>query len=118
MRVTQNHGWFASASAAAAAQPCEGSVVELVIVVVPSAAREAMPAKLPAFGHRNQIFNAHKLYLADKHEDYETAGLWGVRLMFTTETPHECVAVTQSYLGLTDYRPNGLTRGLYYRGVE
>ena len=73
---------------------------------------------LPAFGHRNQIFNAHKLYLADKHEDYETAGLWGVRLMFTTETPRECVAVTQSYLGLTDYRPNGLTRGLYYRGVE
>ena len=42
----------------------------------------------------------------------------GVRLMFTTETPRECVAVTQSYLGLTDYRPNGLTRGLYYRGVE
>ena len=80
--------------------------------------RGALFPVLPAFGHRNQIFNAHKLYLADKHEDYETAGLWGVRLMFTTETPHECVAVTQSYQGLTDYRPNGLTRGLYYRGVE
>ena len=80
--------------------------------------RGALFPVLPAFGHRNQIFNAHKLYLADKHEDYETAGLWGVRLMFTTETPHECVAVTQSYLGLTDYRPNGLTRRLYYRGVE
>ena len=80
--------------------------------------RGALFPVLPAFGHRNQIFNAHKLYLADKHEDYETAGLWGVRLMFTTETPHECVAVMQSYQGLTDYRPNGLTRGLYYRGVE
>ena len=80
--------------------------------------RGALFPVLPAFGHRNQIFNAHKLYLADKHEDSETAGLWGVRLMFTTETPHECVAVTQSYQGLTDYRPNGLTRGLYYRGVE
>ena len=80
--------------------------------------RGALFPVLPAFGHRNQIFNAHKLYLADKHEDYEAAGLWGVRLMFTTETPRECVAVTQSYLGLTDYRPNGLTRGLYYRGVE
>ena len=80
--------------------------------------RGALFPVLPAFGHRTQIFNAHKLYLADKHEDYETAGLWGVRLMFTTETPRECVAVTQSYLGLTDYRPNGLTRGLYYRGVE
>ena len=49
--------------------------------------RGALFPVLPAFGHRNQIFNAHKLYLADKHEDYETAGLWGVRLMFTTETP-------------------------------
>ena len=61
--------------------------------------RGALFPVLPAFGHRNQIFNAHKLYLADKHEDYETAGLWGVRLMFTTETPHECVAVMQSYQG-------------------
>ena len=42
----------------------------------------------------------------------------GNRLLFTTETPHECVEVAKSYLGLTDYRPNGLTRGLYYRGVE
>ena len=71
-----------------------------------------------AFGCRNVIYNAHKLYLADKREDYESAGLWGVRLLFTTETPRECVEVAKSYLGLTDYRPNGLTRGLYYRGVE
>ena len=42
----------------------------------------------------------------------------GCLLYTSTETPHECVAVMQSYQGLTDYRPNGLTRGLYYRGVE
>lgn len=71
-----------------------------------------------AFGCRNVIYNANKLYLADKREDYETAGLWGARLLFTTETPRACVEVARSYLGLTDYRPNGLTRGLYYRGVE
>lgn len=71
-----------------------------------------------AFGCRNVIYNAHKLYLADKREDYESAGLWGVRLLFTTENPRECVEVAKSYLGLTNYRPNGLTRGLYYRGVE
>ena len=70
------------------------------------------------FGCRNVIYNAHKLFLADKRRDYETAGLWGVRMMFTTESPRECVEVAKSYLGLSDYRPNGLTRGLYYRGVE
>ena len=71
-----------------------------------------------AFGCRNVIYNAYKLYLADKQDDYCTAGLWGVRLMFTTENPAECVAVAKSYLGQSDYKPNGLTRGLYYRGVE
>ena len=70
------------------------------------------------FGCRNVIYNAHKLFLADKRRDYESAGLWGVRMLFTTESPRECVEVAKSYAGLSDYRPNGLTRGLYYRGVE
>ena len=70
------------------------------------------------YGCRNVIFNAHKLFLADKQEDLLSAGLWGMRLLFTTESGRECVEVTKTYLGLTDYRPNMLTRGLYYRGVE
>ena len=70
------------------------------------------------YGCRNVIYNAHKLFLADKRQDYERAGLWGVRMMFTTESPRECVEVAKSYAGVSNYRPNGLTRGLYYRGVE
>jgi putative protease len=70
------------------------------------------------FGCRNVIYNTHKLYLADKRREYESAGLWAVRLMFTTESAFECVQVAKNYLGLKEYRPNGLTRGLYFRGVE
>ena len=70
------------------------------------------------FGCRNVILNAHKLFLADKLEDVLACGLWAGRLMFTTESPRECVMVTKAYQGQSDYRPNGLTRGLYYRGVE
>ncbi|MEG2382280.1 MAG: DUF3656 domain-containing protein [Oscillospiraceae bacterium] len=70
------------------------------------------------FGCRNVIFNAHKLFLADKRGDYEAAGIWGARLLFTNEGAEECVRVAESYLGKTDYAPNGVTRGLYYRGVE
>lgn len=70
------------------------------------------------FGCRNVILNAHKLFLADKSEDILGAGLWAARLLFTTESPRECVEVTRSYMGQGDYKPNGLTRGLYYRGVE
>lgn len=70
------------------------------------------------FGCRNVIYNAHKLYLADKKEDILATGAWGTRMMFTTESGRECVEVAKGYLGLSDYRPNVLTRGLYYRGVD
>jgi len=70
------------------------------------------------FGCRNVILNAHKLFLGDKMEDVRACGVWAARLMFTTESPRECLQVVKSYLGQSDYRPNGLTRGLYYRGVE
>ena len=70
------------------------------------------------FGCRNVILNAHKLFLADKLDDVMSCGLWAGRLMFTTESARECVMVTRAYQGQSDYRPNGLTRGLYYRGVE
>ncbi|MBQ6914623.1 MAG: U32 family peptidase, partial [Kiritimatiellae bacterium] len=70
------------------------------------------------FGCRNVIYNAHKLYLADKADELAACGLWGLRLLFTTERARECAEVAKGYLGLSDYRPNVLTRGLYYRGVD
>ena len=45
------------------------------------------------FGCRNVIYNAHKLYLADKRDDLYALGLWGLRMLFTTESPRECVEV-------------------------
>ena len=70
------------------------------------------------FGCRNVIYNAHKLYLADKAEDVYAAGAWGLRMMFTTEGMRECVEVAKGYTGLADYKPNVLTRGRYDRGVD
>ena len=70
------------------------------------------------YGCRNVIYNAHKLFLADRRQDLHALGLWGMRLLFTTESARECVEVAKAYLGMTDYQPNMLTRGLYYRGVE
>jgi putative protease len=70
------------------------------------------------FGCRNAIFNSHKLYLADKKDDIFGCGLWGMRLKFTTESARECAEIARGYIGQSDYRPNVLTRGLYYRGVD
>lgn len=70
------------------------------------------------FEHRNVIFNSHRLFLADKLDDIYAAQLWGMRLMFTTESARECVEVAKCYKGIKDYTPTILTRGLYYRGVD
>ncbi len=87
----------------------------------PAQMADRMGAVFPVvkeFGCRNVIYNTHKLFLADKAEDLYSAGLWGMRMMFTTESPRECLEVAKVYLGQSDYQPNVLTRGLYYRGVE
>ena len=66
----------------------------------------------------NEILNGKTLFLADKAGDYQRLGLESVRLMFTTETPEECVRVLERYQGRGRYKPGDLTRGLYYRDVE
>lgn len=69
------------------------------------------------WGHRCEIENSKVLFLADKPE-WRQLGLTRARLRFTTEPPEECVRVLRAYQGRSDYRPQELTRGLFYRGVE
>ena len=71
-----------------------------------------------AWGCRNEILNANKLWLADKAADWKRAGLWAIRLSFTTENGLECAQVLERYRGTGHYTPNNYTRGLYYRDVE
>ncbi len=71
-----------------------------------------------AWGCRNEILNSKKLFLADKWAEWQRVGLWAARLMFTTESPPECVRTLERYMGRGDFQPNAYTRGLYYRDVE
>ena len=71
-----------------------------------------------AYGCRNEILNANKVFLADKAQDWKKAGLRAVRLLFTTENGVECAQVLEAYRGTGAYKPNNFTRGLYYRDVE
>ncbi len=71
-----------------------------------------------AWGCRNEILNANKLFLADKARDYRSAGLWAIRLQFTTENGLECARVMERYRGQGSFSPADYTRGLYYRDVE
>lgn len=66
-----------------------------------------------SFSCRNTVYSAKKLFLAHRSQEYMSAGLWGVRLVFTTENAAECAAVTERYLGLGDYEPASFTEGLF-----
>lgn len=70
----------------------------------------------PAWGCRSELFNAKKLWLADK-EDWKKAGLAYARLAFLEEGPEECARVFRAYRAGGE-PPAEFTRGLYYRGVE
>ena len=71
-----------------------------------------------SFKHRNEIYNSQKIFLADKRADWWNIGLWGGRLLFTTENSWECVQVLERYMEKGIYEPSSYTRGLYYRGVD
>lgn len=70
------------------------------------------------YGCRNEILNSKTLWLADKQSDIRRTGVWAQRLMFTLESPEECVRVAECYLGRSTWEPKEYTRGLYYRDVE
>ncbi len=71
-----------------------------------------------AYGCRNEVLNANKVFLADKASDWKRIGLRAIRLLFTTENGVECSQVLEAYRGKGSYIPNNYTRGLYYRDVE
>lgn len=69
------------------------------------------------FGCRNTVWASRKLWLGDVTQEWIELGLWAVRLCFSTESARECLEVANAYIQGTHYKPNGITRGLYYRGV-
>ena len=72
---------------------------------------------LGVWGCRSEVENADTLFLADK-AGWKDLGLAFARLRFTDESPAACAAVLARYAGAGDFAPAGLTRGLYYRGVD
>lgn len=71
-----------------------------------------MPSVRSSAG-RETLYSSKKLFLARRSREYMNAGLWGVRLSFTTENPDEVSLVAERYLGEGRYEPASYTRGLF-----
>lgn len=61
---------------------------------------------------RTGFYSPAKLFWGDRVSEFNNLGLWGIRLTFVTENARECVAVTESYMGLGRYAPGEFTRGM------
>ncbi len=69
------------------------------------------------FGCRNVVYDGRKIFLADRPDIYGNRGLWGVRLLFTTESARECVSVAERYRDRNRYQPINISRGAYSKGA-
>ncbi len=70
-----------------------------------------------AFGCRNEMFNSHPVYLADKHDDYKQLKPHYIVLSFTDECASEIANIIHQYKGGYEPMSGDFTRGLYYKGV-
>ena len=73
---------------------------------------------LKAFGCRNVMFSAEKIFLGGLGARLRRSGVWGARLNFTTENPRECLLVMQRYIKGGSYEPNAWGTGLYLADDE
>ncbi len=69
---------------------------------------------LPEFGCRNTLLSNRPLCL---REDFARLGVHTARLMFTIETPEECLHIARAFLNGAPLEGE-FTNGLYKRGVE
>ena len=67
---------------------------------------------------RSVLLNSKKLYLLDKHRELQGLGLWGLRMVFTTENPREVDSMLKCWDQPIPFAAGTCTRGLYLRGVE
>lgn len=72
---------------------------------------------LPEHGCRNTLLNSQPLYLPQRAA-YQDVGTAYARLRFTVESPAQCEKIAQAFASGTVLEfPEGVTRGLYFRGV-
>ena len=67
---------------------------------------------------RSVILNSKKLYLLDKRQELDHMGLWGLRMVFTTENPREVDGILKCWEDPVPFSAGSCTRGLALRGVE
>ena len=67
-------------------------------------------------GEFNTIYNSVPIFMADRMNEIVKSGADGIRLMFTKETPDECVKIYKMYKGEGEVRtPENYTRGYFYK---
>ncbi|MBQ3404850.1 MAG: U32 family peptidase [Oscillospiraceae bacterium] len=59
---------------------------------------------------KNLVLGTRKIWMADRPADITESGLWGARIMFTSENAKECSQIISAYAFRGEYRPGGTVR--------
>lgn len=80
--------------------------------------RKGAELKVFAGNGINEIYNSVPIFTADKTEEIRRAGINGMRLNFTDESPEECVNIYLMYKGERKVElPPKYTRGHFYKSL-
>lgn len=80
--------------------------------------RKGAKFRVKSNGFLNVLYNSVPIFMADKKDDIIKTGVSGIRLMFTSETPEQCLRIYKMYSGEAPVElPKEYTRGHFYRGV-
>ena len=63
-----------------------------------------------------ELLNPQTLYMADRLDDIKNVDF--ITLYFTDEKPKEVITAIKMYKSGSAVRLEGITRGLYYRGIK
>ena len=67
-------------------------------------------------GEFNTIYNSVPLFMADRLSEIKNSKVSGIRIMFTKESPDECVEIYKMYAGKEKTEtPKNYTRGYFYK---
>lgn len=78
--------------------------------------RRGVKFPIQCAGACSEVLNSVPLYLADRMGDVKNMDFGLLR--FSTETAREAGEVIEEYAGGTGRKRDGITRGLYFRGIE
>jgi len=80
--------------------------------------RKGAKMRVARDGCVSTVYNSVPVYMADRMQALRRSGVSAVKLVFTEESPQQCLEIYQEFVSGEGAPPQHYTRGHFYRGAE